>query len=149
MHCNPLLLAALALSALACGTKPPAQLPPQAVAATAPSTITGRDWVLVALGEQTSPMGSKAQPPALRFETADFRAAGFAGCNRYFATYALRGDSLTFGPVASTKMFCAESNDLERTFLATLAATTTYQLSDSILTLRTRDGLQARFRAAK
>lgn len=38
----------------------------------------------------------------------DNRVAGSASCNRYMGRYTLTGESLSFGPLASTKMACAE-----------------------------------------
>src|SRR5262245_48606976 len=38
----------------------------------------------------------------------DGRAVGRAGCNNYSGTYERAGDSLSFGPVVSTKMACAQ-----------------------------------------
>ena len=66
--------------------------------------ITDRDWVLVALGEQSSPLGRGNQPATLRLEASTSRAVGFAGCNRFSASYTLAGDSLRFGPAMATKM---------------------------------------------
>ncbi len=40
--------------------------------------------------------------------TEDGKLSGSAGCNNYNASYQVDGDSLTIGPVASTKMACPE-----------------------------------------
>ena len=57
------------------------------------TSITDRDWVLVALGEeQASPVGRGGQPATLRLEASSSRAVGFAGCNRFSASYSLAGD---------------------------------------------------------
>ena len=37
----------------------------------------------------------------------DGAAAGAGGCNRYFGTWTLKGDKLTFGKMGSTMMACA------------------------------------------
>jgi putative lipoprotein len=108
--------------------------------------ITDRDWILVALGEQADPLGSGNRPATLRFDTATSRAMGFAGCNTYSAEFALSADSLSFQPPISTKMACSEGMELEITFLATLTAITTYQATDSSLTLLGLGAPLARFR---
>ncbi len=138
-------LMAITLSALACGKQPPAELPQNQPSA--PVAIGVGDWVLVSLGTQTMPADSTKRP-TLRLDTATLRASGFAGCNRYSGTFTARGASLTFGPFASTRMFCEATSALESAFLAALSATTTYQLSESTLTLRTRDGVEVRFKPA-
>jgi heat shock protein HslJ len=74
-------------------------------------------------------------------------AAGFAGCNRYSAAYTLAGDTLTFGPAISTKMACADGDELERSYLATLPEIRSYGRSDSTLTLSGPGVPLARFRA--
>ena len=37
----------------------------------------------------------------------DGRAYGNAGCNHWFASYKLQGNTITFGPVGSTRKMCA------------------------------------------
>ena len=132
----------------ACGQKPPAE-PPANSAVPTNTNIADREWVLVALGDRTAPFGPQLKPPTLKLTPADFRATGFAGCNRYFATYSLSGNSLKFESPGATKMFCAASDSLERAFLGMLPEVTTYQVSDTVLTLTTKTGLVARFHAAR
>lgn len=143
------------LALMGCEKKPPAgeqtpaaeqapnsEQPPEA----ASGGITDRAWVLIALGEQISPLGAGNEPATLRLEAANSTAVGFAGCNRYRSTFTLSGDSLRFGPAISTKMACADGDELERGFLGALAEIATYDVSDTLLTLSTADGPLARFR---
>jgi len=130
---------------LACGQQPSGE--PPKLESSAPVAIGAGDWVLVSLGTQTMPADSTKRP-TLRLDTGTLQASGFAGCNRYTGTFSARGDSLTFGPVAATKMFCAATSELETAFLKALGETATYRVSDSELVLRTRDGQEARFKPA-
>ena len=132
------------LGGFACGPKPPAPEQPP-TAAVAP--LDNREWALVGLGEVAAPLGAGGRPATIQFDQAAGRAAGFAGCNRYSAGYAVTGDSLRFGPAISTKMACADGDELERGYLAMLPAIRSYALSDSTLTLNGSDGPLARFRA--
>lgn len=141
------LVLALAFS-IACGQKAP-PTPPAKSAAPTNTNIADREWVLVALGDRTAPFGPQLKPPTLKLTPADSRATGFAGCNRYFATYSLSGNSLKFESPGATKMFCAASDSLERAFLGMLPEVAAYQLSDTVLTLTTKNGLIARFHAAR
>ncbi len=109
--------------------------------------ITGREWVLVTIGDQSSPAGRGNQPASLRLDVKDSHAAGFAGCNHFRASYTLAGDSLRFGPALATKMACALGDDLERSFLAVLPLVTTYEAADSALILKGAGGPLARFQA--
>lgn len=133
---------------VACGQRPPAE-PPAKSDAAANANVADRDWVLVELGDKKAPFGAQLKPPTLKLSQADSRATGFAGCNRYFATYSLSGDSLKFQSPGATKMFCAAADTLERAFLGMLPEVTTYQVSDTVLTLTTKSGLLARFHAAR
>ncbi len=147
--------AGLLIGLMGCGDKPPADPPaasppaPAAADAAAPvaGSITGREWVLVALGEQASPGGAGEKPATVQFDSATSRAAGFAGCNRFSGSYTLGRGSLSFGPVMSTRMACADGDELERGFLAALPRVTVYTLADSTLTLGSADGPLLRFRA--
>jgi len=111
------------------------------------ASLDNREWALVALGEVAAPVGAGNRPATIQFDPTTGRAAGFAGCNRYSAGYTVAGDSLTFGPAISTKMACADGDQLERGYLAMLPAIRSYALSDSTLTLNGSDGPLARFRA--
>jgi heat shock protein HslJ len=109
--------------------------------------ITDRDWVLSTLGERTNPMGNGDRAPTLRLESASGRASGFAGCNRFSGPYTLSGDSLSFGPLVSTRMACAQGNDVEVSYLAALGNVRTFTAADSSLTLHGADAPVAIFRA--
>jgi heat shock protein HslJ len=152
---NVVVRASLCFALAGCGDRPPADTPaaspPAGDTAVAPTSVAtsigGREWVLVALGEQASPLGAGGKPATIQFDSAASRAAGFAGCNRFSGSYTLGPDSLSFGPVMSTKMACVDGDALERGFLAALSRVTTYILADSTLTLGTSDGPLLRFQA--
>jgi putative lipoprotein len=56
----------------------------------------------------------------IRFETEE-RVAGSGGCNRYFGSVELKGESVKFGPLGTTQMMCDEAViDQEKRFLAAL-----------------------------
>ena len=62
-------------------------------------------------------------------EFNDGQIAGTAGCNNYFGTYELDGNSLTIGPSGSTMMFCAPEEVMlqETAYLAILSSVTSYE----------------------
>jgi heat shock protein HslJ len=73
----------------------------------------------------------------------DGSLAGSAGCNSYTASYETDGDSVTIGPVATTRMMCAEPEGImeqEAAFLAALGSATTYQIRGETLELTDDDG---------
>jgi heat shock protein HslJ len=142
-------------AALGCGPRPPGDRPPDAdqsppsdpppPASTA--SLEGREWTLVALGEQSAPPGAGGRPATIQFDGGTGRAVGFAGCNRYSGRYTVAGASLTFGPAVSTKMACTDGDELERSYLAILPRVTSYTVSDTGLILDGSAGPLARFRA--
>lgn len=136
-----------ALLLLAACTSPQKQPSQEQSTMPARTPITDRDWVLVAIGEQSSPAGRGNQPATLRLEASTSRAVGFAGCNRFSASYTLAGDSLRFGPAMATKMACADGDELERSFLGALPLVATYEATDSALILKGARGTLARFHA--
>lgn len=94
---------------------------PTAVApASAP--LVGTDWAIVAIqaadaddttfdaGPQrvTGHRGAVVGAPALRLDD-DGRVRGTTGCNRVIGSYGLDGLTLTFGPLATTRMACDEA----------------------------------------
>jgi heat shock protein HslJ len=72
---------------------------------------------------------------------ADGRINGSAGCNTYLGPYRSDGQSLTIGPLATTRMLCAQPvMDQETAFLAALQKATQYQFESGRLVLRDAGG---------
>jgi heat shock protein HslJ len=75
--------------------------------------------------------------------TADGKLSGSAGCNRYHGSYQVDGESLTIGPVATTKMACPEPPGVmeqEAAFLILLENTAAYQIMGDTLILLDANG---------
>jgi heat shock protein HslJ len=80
---------------------------------------------------------------------ADGRVTGTATCNRYVGAYAVDGEGIRFGPLATTRMACPDEElaEQERAYLAGLAAAASWSVRGDRLELRDADGaLQATFR---
>jgi heat shock protein HslJ len=78
----------------------------------------------------------------LSFES-EAQVTGNAGCNRYTGSVAIDGQSISFGPLATTRMACPEAVDVqERRVLDALARTSRYafESGDLILLLSDREG---------
>ena len=88
------LAASTLLMAAACASDETGAAPPHSGA----NHLAGTNWV------QTEP--EAAPPPTIQFE--DTRAAGFAGCNRWFATVTQEGETLRFSQAGATRMACPE-----------------------------------------
>ena len=60
----------------------------------------------------------------------DGRAYGNAGCNHWFAPYQLQGETLSFGPVGSTRKMCAPAlMEQEHRFLEALGNVQRWDIS--------------------
>jgi len=73
--------------------------------------------------------------------------SGSGGCNNYQGGYTLTGDSgpfgkqINIGPLASTQMFCADTSNLETTYLQILQAASAYSIdNNNTLSLRAPSG---------
>ena len=109
------------------------------------SAVAGVDWQLIELNAKTAPAGAGGRRVTLRFDADSARVGGFAGCNRFGASYTIAGDSLRFGPLAMTMMACTEGMPLESALTAALTATRRYELTSTQLKLFGPAGAVARF----
>lgn len=117
------LVLALALAACAAHT-PPA--PEDAMPAEL--ELNGSAWRQVGDGEES-------MRPTLSF-SSETRAAGFAGCNRWFADVNRTNGGVTFGAVGTTRMMCPPAQmDIERQFLERLSQTMSAHLDGRQLVL--------------
>jgi heat shock protein HslJ len=71
------------------------------------------------------------------------RVSGSSGCNRFTGAYEITEDgSIKIGPLASTRMACAESAMAsEAKFFAMLDEVRSFERSDTSLQLRSADGV--------
>lgn len=53
---------------------------------------------------------------------------GFGGCNAFFGSYTHDVNTIKFGQLAASRMFCADTMDQENQFLKTLADTEAYKI---------------------
>ena len=93
-----------------------------------------------------TPSKYDARPQTLVFENREGQlgVSGYAGVNRYSGTAMMSGrrsGTLTFSPLASTKMAGSpEANVQEQTFLESLAAVNQWERDGTRLTLMTTAG---------
>ncbi len=94
--------------------------------------LEGRSWVL--LSGIAVPQDVVVTWPSVTF--SEGRVAGTTGCNRYMGAYEVDGDSLAFGPIATTMMACPPPADaVERAYVAALARVTGWRLDGDQLVL--------------
>jgi len=62
------------------------------------------------------------------------KAVGSGSCNQFFATVEISGESMTFGPLAATRMVCAGAvGTQERKYLGALRGAKRFALEGSVL----------------
>jgi putative lipoprotein len=123
------LLAAVAFSLIGCSQPAASSAVPSA--AGPPTELPGTSWVLQ--GISGAQLGTGV--PTIEFGT-DGTVSGSAGCNTFNGTYTVDGSSITFGPLASTKMACPVADmAVETAFLAGLAGATSWSIQALFLTL--------------
>jgi putative lipoprotein len=117
-----------ALTLIGC-SQPAASAAPSA--AGPPAELPGTSWVLQ--GISGAQLGTGV--PTIDFGT-DGTVSGSAGCNTFNGTYTVDGSSISFGPLASTKMACPVADmAVETAFLAGLAGAKTWSIQALFLTL--------------
>jgi heat shock protein HslJ len=109
-----------------------------------PLPLTGTSWVLESISAGNGAVSSViagTEIDALFLEAG--RVTGSAGCNQYFADFNRTGNSLTFGPVGSTKMYCGEPGgrmEQEQAYLTLLGAVAGYEIGGGRLILKDARG---------
>ena len=92
------------------------------------------EWVLESYGEKGNLQPAlEGSEPTAKFDSTEGQVSGSAACNHYFGGYEINKDKLSFGPVASTEMWCEGKMDQEDEFLKILQTAETYQVKDGKL----------------
>ena len=130
----------------------PATLPPTVVVTTIPSPpavpaqLAGT-WVVTTMGVQdgTAVIRPDSSDITLTF-FADGTVAGNGGCNNYNGPFTLtgvttpKGNGISIGPFASTKMFCQAYSSQETMYLNILHKAMAYTVNGNQLTLTASTG---------
>lgn len=101
----------------------------------APTTDSALEgpWYLKLMSDQngTAPVQMISPEMMIQFEP-DGQVFGNSGCNTYNANYSLTGETLpdgkgiAFGPLVSTKKYCADSGETETVYLEILQGSVSY-----------------------
>lgn len=111
-----------------------------ACSASGPESLQGR-WQLVSHGPVSSQAPAAADVDAFIEFGADGQLNGNVGCNGFGGDYQVEGNTVTFGPIISTKMFCeGPVGEQEATTLAVLSESATFSLDGDTLTITSADG---------
>lgn len=110
--------------------------------------FAGTHWTLSRLAGK--PVVPTPTPAYLVFQLEpNAQLSGSSGCNRIFGGFEREGDSLTFPPLAGTRMFCEQGMEQEHALHEALAATRSHRLDGRTLLLLDESGAEvAAFEAA-
>lgn len=115
-----------------------------------PVTLTGTNWSANGINTGTDAVsGLVADTEVTAVFGDDGTISGNAGCNTYNGTYEVSEESMTIGPLATTKKACEpDVSAQEANYLAALGRVTTYMIRGDQLELRDDEGaLQAGYAA--
>ena len=94
--------------------------------------LTNTRWQLSALGDDILDADGE-QSPYLTLDS-EGKVLGHAGCNGLNGSYQQDGETLSFGPIATTRKACPEMEG-EQAFLQALKATSRFRIDGELLTL--------------
>jgi heat shock protein HslJ len=93
--------------------------------------LDGTSWTLTAHGGASPLPGTTID---ITFEGGEL--SGSAGCNHYFGSYEIRGETISISGVGMTEMYCMEPEGVmeqESAYLSALSAAKTFQINGTQL----------------
>lgn len=106
-----------------------------------PSALLDTNWTVTGTVANEAVSSVPTDSTASIMIAPDFSVSVNTGCNTGSGSVEVTDDTLTFGPIATTKMACPpEQTELEASVLAVLQGEVTYEIDGSNLSLRSGDG---------
>jgi heat shock protein HslJ len=122
---------------------------PSALPAESAPALSGPIWLLQEAKGRTVTFPADERRPYIVFHAAESKATGYSGCNEFFGTYELKGETLTIGPLGMTRRFCeGAAGDAEAALLQALGETRAWKIEKDMLLLLDGGTVLARFSAA-
>ena len=106
---------------------------------TSPAVDVFGDWTLVAYGEGSNLTDALPQVDAF-ISFTESQVSGNVGCNGFGGDYKVKGNTITFGSIMSTMMYCEETMAQEQGVLAALQGEVKATVNGNTLTLTSADG---------
>lgn len=111
-----------------------------ACAGSASASVVG-DWNLVSYGSPTNPTPAAPNVEATVTFGSDGKLSGNVGCNSFSGDYKVDGSTITFGPIVSTMMACADPiMEQESAVLSMFANSATFKIDGKTLTITSANG---------
>lgn len=107
----------------------------------APPRLEGVAWEVTGYNNGRHAVVSPKLDTHLTVEFKGDQVSGSSGCNRFHGAFKTTGDTLSIGPLATTRMMCDEAvMTQEREFLTALETATTWQIARGVLDVHRADG---------
>ena len=90
--------------------------------------LSSFEWTVISINENSSFSAN----PTISLSLNDKTTSGNTGCNNFNGRFTLKGNKISFGQMASTKMFC-ENMDTEDLFFSTLEKVSAYSMENDEL----------------
>lgn len=107
--------------------------------------LEGTNWLLIELNGKEISTVEYNKPISVFYQKEGSKVNGFAGCNSFTGSYKLEGSKIVCTPLASTKMFCQETMDIETAFLKILQTEHTFKMEGAHMIFKEKSGVVARF----
>jgi len=106
--------------------------------------LSGSAWQLISFNNGQGGMESNQATQNITFTFGeDGTISGNAGCNNFTGSYTVDGDTLTVGPLATTRKMCSEPEgvmETEQAFLTDLGNAASFTFFGDTLTILDKDG---------
>jgi len=76
----------------------------------------------------------------LNFVEGSNKVSGFSGCNHFSGTYTIKKDSIVFGKLISTKMYCEKTQNIEELVFNCLSQINSISLNKNVLIFKNEEG---------
>jgi heat shock protein HslJ len=90
-------------------------------------------WRIVSARAFMVPRLTDRPPIGFSFGMDSSNVSGYSGCNQFFGSFRYRNDSLQFGPLVLTKMFCQSGSDIEQAVIQALRDVVTVRIDSDVL----------------
>ncbi len=102
------------------------------------------NWKLISYGSSTAPTPVDPNAEASLTFRSDGKLNGNVGCNSFNGDYKVYGSTITFGPIASTMMACADPfMQQEGVVFNVFTNSATFKVDGNMLTVTSADGESA------
>ncbi|RUM47229.1 MAG: META domain-containing protein [Desulfocapsa sp.] len=95
----------------------------------ADASLSNTYWKAVELSGTPVKIGAGGKELHMILNETTNRVKGFSGCNSFSGGFEQKGKRLSFGPMAATRMACAEGMEQEQLFLQALGSVKKFGIS--------------------